>query len=77
MPVVDFAKMTRTAVGPQWRQATASQRQQLQDGFRSLLTRVYSGAFSSVKDYKAELVPEPRRRFLHADHSDPHGLEIR
>ena len=57
MPVVDFAKMTRTAVGPQWRQATASQRQQLQDGFRSLLTRVYSGAFSSVKDYKAELVP--------------------
>ena len=57
MPVVDFEKMTRTAVGPQWRQATASQRQQLQDGFRSLLTRVYSGAFSSVKDYKAELVP--------------------
>ena len=67
MPVVDFAKMTRTAVGPQWRQATASQRQQLQDGFRSLLTRVYSGAFSSVttrlSSCRAAPPLPPRRSF--------------
>ncbi|MCG5031090.1 ABC transporter substrate-binding protein [Mesosutterella sp. OilRF-GAM-744-9] len=57
LPVVDFPRMTRTAVGPRWRQASADQRRQLEDGFRNLLTRVYSGAFSGVKDYRAELVP--------------------
>lgn len=57
LPYADFARMTRTAVGPQWRQASAEQRQALQSGFKELLTRVYSGAFSAVKDYRAELVP--------------------
>lgn len=57
LPVVDFPRMTRTAVGPRWRQATPEQRKDLQEGFRALLTRVYSGAFSSVKDYRAEAVP--------------------
>ncbi len=57
MPVADFPRMTRTAVGPQWRTATDEQKKELQEGFRSLLTRVYSGAFTSVKDYRAELVP--------------------
>ena len=56
LPVVDFPRMTRTAVGPRWRGASADQRNALQEGFRALLTRVYSGAFSSVKDYKAEAV---------------------
>ncbi|MCI5850124.1 MAG: ABC transporter substrate-binding protein [Sutterellaceae bacterium] len=60
MPEVDFARMTRTAVGPQWRQATADQRAALQEGFQGLLTRVYSGAFSSVQDYHAEAVPARR-----------------
>ena len=54
LPVVDFPRMTRTAVGPRWRQATADQRDALQAGFRNLLIRVYSGAFNNVKDYKAE-----------------------
>ena len=57
LPYADFLRMTRTAVGPQWRQATGDQRQSLQSGFKELLTRVYSGAFSAVKDYRAELVP--------------------
>ena len=31
MPVVDFERMTRTAVGPKWRQATKEQRKELMD----------------------------------------------
>ncbi len=57
MPVVDFLRMTRTAVGPRWRQATPEQRQQLQDLFREQLIRVYSGALATVKDQTVKLAP--------------------
>lgn len=57
LPNVDFTMMTRMTVGPKWRQATPEQRQALQDGFRELLIRVYSGALSKVADHKAELLP--------------------
>ena len=57
MPVVDFLRMTRTAVGPKWRQATPQQRQQLQDLFREQLIRVYSGALATVKDQTVKLAP--------------------
>lgn len=50
MPSVNFEVMTRSAVGPQWRQATAEQRGKLQAEFKSLLVRVYSGALTQVKD---------------------------
>ena len=40
MPVVDFERMTRTAVGPKWRQATKEQRKELMDMFREQLIRV-------------------------------------
>ena len=44
MPVVDFVRMTRMAVGPKWRTATPEQRAELQSLFRAQLTNVYSGA---------------------------------
>ncbi len=57
MPVVDFERMTRTAVGPKWRSASAEQRKELQELFREQLTRVYSGALATVKDQNVKLAP--------------------
>ncbi|MES2187662.1 MAG: ABC transporter substrate-binding protein [Pseudomonadota bacterium] len=48
IPNVNFRRMTAAAVGPQWRQATPQQQQQLQDEFKTLLVRTYSGALSQV-----------------------------
>ncbi|MDE2146593.1 MAG: ABC transporter substrate-binding protein [Burkholderiales bacterium] len=50
MPSVNFEVATRSAVGPQWRQATAEQRSQLQAQFKILLLRLYAGALQQVKD---------------------------
>lgn len=55
MPSVNFEVMTRSAVGPQWRQATAEQRNRLQAEFKSLLVRVYSGALTQIKDQAVEI----------------------
>ena len=49
MPNVNFEVMTRSAVGPKWREATADQRSKLQAEFKTLLVRVYSGALSQLK----------------------------
>ncbi|HBC69007.1 MAG TPA: toluene tolerance protein, partial [Sutterella sp.] len=57
MPSVDFVRMTRMAVGPSWRSASAEQREELQKLFRELLIRVYSGALSMVSDQSVELAP--------------------
>ena len=57
MPNVDFTMVTRMTVGPEWRQASPEQRQQLMDNFRELLIRVYAGALSKVNGHVAELVP--------------------
>lgn len=50
MPNVNFARMTASAVGPAWRQATPEQRARLQEEFKALLVRTYSGALAQVKD---------------------------
>lgn len=57
MPVVDFERMTRTAVGPKWRQASKEQRTELMDLFREQLIRVYSGALATIKDQTVKLAP--------------------
>ena len=44
MPSVDFTRMTASAVGRTWRQATPEQQKRLQDEFKTLLIRTYSGA---------------------------------
>jgi phospholipid transport system substrate-binding protein len=50
MPNVDFQRMTASAVGPGWRQATPEQQKRLQDEFKTLLVRTYAGALSQVSD---------------------------
>lgn len=50
MPHVNFTRMTSSAVGRFWRQATPEQKQKLQAEFKVLLMRTYSGALSQVKD---------------------------
>jgi phospholipid transport system substrate-binding protein len=55
MPHVAFEVVTRSAVGPKWREATAEQRTRLQAEFKVLLVRVYAGALSQLKDQKVEI----------------------
>jgi phospholipid transport system substrate-binding protein len=50
MPSVNFKRMTASAVGKHWRQATPEQQQRLQDEFKLLLVRSYAGAMSKVKE---------------------------
>jgi phospholipid transport system substrate-binding protein len=60
MPHVDFQRMTSLAVGRYWRQATPEQQKRLQDEFKVLLVRTYSGALSQVKDQTVQLKPMRR-----------------
>ena len=55
MPSVNFEVMTRSAVGPKWREASAEQRSKLQAEFKTLLVRVYAGALTQIKDQKVEI----------------------
>lgn len=57
MPNVNFTRMTASATGPSWRKATPEQRQRLQQEFKTLLVRTYSGALSQVNDQKVEVLP--------------------
>lgn len=50
MPNVNFQRMTASAVGPAWRQATPEQQKRLQEEFKTLLVRTYAGALSQVSD---------------------------
>ena len=53
MPNVNFQRMTSSAVGPTWRQATPEQQKKLQEEFKTLLVRTYSGALSQVSSDQA------------------------
>jgi phospholipid transport system substrate-binding protein len=55
MPNVAFETVTRSAVGPKWREATPEQRAKLQAEFKTLLVRVYSGALTQIKDQTVEI----------------------
>lgn len=55
MPSVNFEVMTRSAVGPKWREASADQRSKLQAEFKTLLVRVYAGALTQIKDQTVEI----------------------
>ena len=58
MPNVDFKRMTAAAVGPAWRKATPEQQKRLQDEFKTLLIRTYSGALAQVNDQTVSLKPQ-------------------
>jgi phospholipid transport system substrate-binding protein len=57
MPNVNFQRMTASAVGPAWREATPAQRERLQEEFKLLLVRTYSGALSQVSDESISMKP--------------------
>ena len=57
MPNVNFQRMTASAVGPAWRQATPEQQKQLQDEFKTLLVRTYAGALDQVSDQSVTVRP--------------------
>jgi phospholipid transport system substrate-binding protein len=57
MPHVNFLRMTASAVGPGWRQATPAQQKRLLDEFEILLVRTYSGALGQVSDQNIVVKP--------------------
>jgi len=57
MPHVNFQRMTSSAVGPAWRQATPEQRARLQAEFKTLLVRTYAGAMSQAKNLTFSMKP--------------------
>lgn len=57
MPNVNFRRMTAAAVGPGWRQATPEQQKRLQEEFKILLVRTYSGALAQVNDQTIQVKP--------------------
>jgi phospholipid transport system substrate-binding protein len=57
MPNVNFLRMTASAVGPTWRQATPEQQKRLQEEFKILLVRTYSGALGQVSDQTISVKP--------------------
>lgn len=57
LPNLDFLRMTSSAVGPGWRQATPEQQKRLQDEFKILLVRTYSGALAQVSDQTISMKP--------------------
>ena len=88
LPYVNFQRMTASAVGRYWKQATPDQQKRLQDEFKLLLVRTYSGALSQVSsEQTVELKPmraaadRQRSRRAHRDprqgRSDPARLPAR
>jgi phospholipid transport system substrate-binding protein len=57
MPNVNFLRMTASAAGPSWRQATPEQQKRLQEEFKVLLVRTYSGALGQVTDQTISVKP--------------------
>ncbi len=57
LPNLNFQRMTASAVGPAWRQATPDQQKRLQDEFKILLVRTYSGALAQVTDQTITMKP--------------------
>ena len=57
MPHVNFQRMTASAVGPGWRQATPEQRQRLEAEFKILLVRTYAGAMGQAQNLSFTVKP--------------------
>ncbi len=57
MPNINFQRMTASAVGPSWRRATPEQQGRLQEEFKILLVRTYSGALAQVNDQVVTVKP--------------------
>ena len=56
-PHVNFRRVTALATGPAWRKATPEQQKRLQEEFKVLLVRTYSGALSQITDQVVVVKP--------------------
>ncbi len=56
-PHFDFERMTRLAVGRNWREASDDQKKALITQFRALLVRSYSTAYSAYRNIVVEVKP--------------------
>ncbi len=57
LPNMNFQRMTASAVGRAWREATPEQQKRLQEEFKTLLVRTYSGALAQVTDQSISAKP--------------------
>lgn len=57
LPHFNFTRMTRLAVGANWRQASPEQRQRLTDEFRTLLVQTYAATLTAYRDQKVDFRP--------------------
>ena len=57
LPFFDFERMTASAMGSSWREATPAQQRSMQEEFKILLVRVYSGALAKARDRSIDLKP--------------------
>lgn len=56
-PHFDFQRMTASAVGKHWRQATPEQRAALVEQFRTLLVRTYANALTAYRNQSVDFKP--------------------
>ena len=85
IPNVNFQRMTASAVGPAWRQATPDQQKRLQEEFKILLVRTYAGALAQVSDQTISVkpmrsAPEDTEVLVRTEirgHGDPVQLDYR
>lgn len=56
-PHFDFMRMTRLALGREWRQANADQQKVLANEFQTLLVRTYSKALTEYKNQTVDVKP--------------------
>ena len=59
MPYFDFERMTALAVGNPWRSASAAQRKDLTEQFKTLLIRTYSGTMLKFKNASVVVKDNP------------------
>lgn len=57
LPHFDFVRMTRLAVGPSWRQASAEQQKALVSEFRALLVQTYAATFAAYRNQTIDYRP--------------------
>jgi phospholipid transport system substrate-binding protein len=57
LPHFDFEYMSQLVVGRHWRKASAQQRSDFSDQFKTLLIKTYAGALESYTDEVVEILP--------------------
>ncbi|MCH9691028.1 MAG: ABC transporter substrate-binding protein [Gammaproteobacteria bacterium] len=57
LPHFNFNRMTKLAMGKNWKKATPEQQDELVNAFRTLLVRTYSNALSNYQDEVVKVTP--------------------